>query len=214
MPYPSRELRFVPEDRLYEFVWEATQLAAMISGGGLAAANTRFGNGSSVFVSPLLDSVLCLPLTAAVEHCVRDLRPLSIAIEIGWPPGWTPPPPDPENEGGPSQFYNLYNNAGSVAFVNFYEGHKSWIKDRFGDKVSQWPSLFQFAWLVRNCASHGGRVHFFEWLPFFRCEWQGLSYSRDNNGDLVIGETMFFPEMVILMIEVGDEIDRLELAAA
>jgi hypothetical protein len=95
----------------------------------------------------------------------------------------------------------------SPVFVDFYEKHRSWMTATFG-KHPDWPPLFRFAWMLRNFISHTeGRVRFND-PNIAPVTWHQLSYSPADNGRQVIGVDIDIADLVVLMFELSDELDR------
>jgi hypothetical protein len=95
-------------------------------------------------------------------------------------------------------------------FVDFFEKHRAWIKSQFGGDAYVWPTIFNFARVLRNFISHhAGRVHF-DNPAAGPVRWHNLEYSPSDEGKLVISADIDIGDLIILMFEIGDELDRLE----
>ena len=53
--------------------------------------------------------------------------------------------------------HTVTTNIMSPIFVEFFETHKPWIKDKFG-KVNNWPPVFSFGRVIRNALSSWGET--------------------------------------------------------
>ena len=104
----------------------------------------------------------------------------------------------------------VLNNVGAQTLTVFFERYRPWIETNFGKDVKAWPALFAFIWAVRNAAvHHEGTVNFTN-HNHPGVSWYGLSYSPADNGiRKVIGGDMSIGDMVVLIVEVSDELDRL-----
>jgi hypothetical protein len=196
---------FRPGDRMYTSMWALIQLNASVISSSLMASRgvVTTEAWTAAHQSKLLGTVLMLPVQGVVEHSISDRLPRSIAIKIG-EPGWINPPPD---GGGKSQFSALLELVASVIFVNFIERYQHWTKTKYSQDLTKWPPVINFARLIRNACSHSGKLTFAK-PTSFGGSWHGLTYSAGDDGRRVIGVDLFFPEIVILMLEVGDELDR------
>jgi len=94
-------------------------------------------------------------------------------------------------------------------FVDFYEGSRACITSHYGER-DNWPELFRFCWAIRNaCAHHGGKLNITD--PNIRAvQWHHLRYDHRDAGLQVIGGHLDLGDLVILMVELSDELDRLD----
>lgn len=99
------------------------------------------------------------------------------------------------------------------ALVFFYEQHLPWIQDTYGRGANDrdnWPPLFRFAWLLRNAAvHHHGAINLTDpMVP--PVSWHHLKYDHTNGaGTKVFGDAMSMADMLIFLVELSDELDRL-----
>jgi hypothetical protein len=94
-------------------------------------------------------------------------------------------------------------------YVDFWEKHRRWIRATCGAESYKWPPLFEFARMVRNFISHhAGHVHF-DNPNAPSVTWHHLRYSPADEGKLVIGTEIQLAELIILLFELGDELDKL-----
>jgi hypothetical protein len=97
----------------------------------------------------------------------------------------------------------------SPVFVDFYEKHRHWLRATFGSDTTAWPPLFNFARMLRNFISHTeGRVHF-DNPKAAAVTWHHLSYSPVDEGKAVMGYDIDVGDLIVLMFELSDELDRL-----
>ena len=74
-------------------------------------------------------------------------------------------------------------------------------------KRTNWPPLLNFASVVRNAISHDGKV-FFQTDNPAPSQWYQLSYSYADHGKKIIGEELEFGDLLLLMFELSDELDK------
>jgi hypothetical protein len=94
-------------------------------------------------------------------------------------------------------------------FVDFLEVNRPWLKSAFGGDRNTWPTLFNFAFIVRNFLVHnGGRVNF-DNINAPPVSWYALTYAPSDNGKRCIGIDLIMGDLIILLFEVSNELDRL-----
>jgi hypothetical protein len=94
-------------------------------------------------------------------------------------------------------------------FVEFFERVKPWMQQNYPSQ-KLWPPTIYFARLIRNAVSHGGRLHITH-DPGRDAEWHHLKFGRSDDGKQAIGPGGFLSpaDMLLLMIDTGDELDRI-----
>jgi hypothetical protein len=93
-------------------------------------------------------------------------------------------------------------------YVDFFEKHRSWIKNKFGGDAYAWPSIFNFARALRNFVSHhSGQVHF-ENPNAGPVSWHHLSYSPSDEGRSVLSADIEIGDLIVLLFELSDELDK------
>lgn len=101
----------------------------------------------------------------------------------------------------------ILENMITPLYVDFFERYRPWIKTTYGSGT--WPPLLDFARAVRNWISHHqGCVHFKN-PQAGAVKWHHLSYSPADKGRLVVGRDLQFGDMIILLFELADELERL-----
>ena len=79
---------------------------------------------------------------------------------------------------------------------------------KYGEKTRPWPPIFQFIRAIRNFISHSsGKVHF-DYKNDPAVSWHHLRYSVKDEGRQVIGGDIDIAELIILLVEFGDALDR------
>lgn len=100
----------------------------------------------------------------------------------------------------------------NTALVFFYEQHLTWVQNTYGrgpKDRDNWPPLIRFAWLLRNAAvHHHGKINLTDpKVP--PISWHHLKYDHTNAGTKVFGDVMSLADMLIFLVEMSDELDRL-----
>lgn len=98
-------------------------------------------------------------------------------------------------------------NMVSPVFVSYFESYRPWLAQHIG-KIDRWPATVKFAGVVRNAASHGGKVRMTGKKPR-PVHWHGLTYSINDNGRQTIGGDLSLGDIIVLMAEMSDELDAL-----
>lgn len=94
-------------------------------------------------------------------------------------------------------------------YVDFFEKHKGWLRATLGGDPNTWPPLFNFARAVRNFISHhAGHVHF-DNPNAPSVTWHHLTYMPADEGKQVIGSDIDLGDLIVLLFELSDELDRL-----
>ncbi len=101
----------------------------------------------------------------------------------------------------------IHNGACGAVFIAFWERHFPWIKDKFGTgNRDAWPPLIQFCYVIRNACVHRGELQI---RGAFRVSWYGLTYTEADNGRQILATDLAIADIIILMIELAEELDRL-----
>lgn len=95
---------------------------------------------------------------------------------------------------------------GQPIFLMFFERYNVWLNDNLGDAVN-WPMTLNFARVVRNAIAHGKINIRAKSAP--AVTWKGLSYSHADSGRTIIGTDLNLGDLVGLMIECDEELDRI-----
>lgn len=100
----------------------------------------------------------------------------------------------------------------NTALVFFYEQHRPWLQEKFGSgpkNLNNWPSIFRFAWALRNAAAHHNGALNITDPNVPPITWHQLKYDHTNAGLRVFGDVMSMADMLIFLIEMSDELDGL-----
>lgn len=93
-------------------------------------------------------------------------------------------------------------------YVDFFEKNRRSLITKCGEKTCQWPPFFQFVRAIRNFISHSsGKVHF-DYKNDPAVSWHHLRYSAKDEGRQVVGGDIDIAELIILLFEFGDALDR------
>lgn len=142
-----------------------------------------------------------LPLVGPVDGVKRNIEPPYIDISVG-PLTLTAPPSDAPNVLG------IVEKIFIPSFVIFYEDNVDWIRTNVSSDVYKWPSPWDFARVVRNAMSHGGKVNIDN--PAAKpVSWEGLTYGHAQNKRQIIGTDISVADIVLLMIAMADQLDTL-----
>jgi hypothetical protein len=100
----------------------------------------------------------------------------------------------------------------NMALVFFYEQNLPWINRTFGSSSKDrdgWPAIFRFAWALRNAAvHHNGKLNITDPnVP--PIVWHHLRYDHNDVGLKVFGDVLTLADMLIFLVEMSDELDRL-----
>lgn len=98
----------------------------------------------------------------------------------------------------------LLFNLGQSLGVNYFERSKPQVIQKFGD-VSNWPDVWNFARIVRNSMSHGGKVHF-DNPNANPVSWRGLVYAPSNNGRRILHTDIWPGDLFDLITELEQAI--------
>ena len=90
-------------------------------------------------------------------------------------------------------------------FSQYYENVKSAIEEKFGKEVESWPTVWNFARLVRNAFSHGGRIKISN-PKTPKIIWRELEYDYFSNGKSIMYSDLTAVELIFLMIEMDSHL--------
>jgi hypothetical protein len=157
------------------------------------------------YFSRQFNKTVTLSQTGPLEHVIKGERAHVIQIRFG--------PPIKEEEGPNSipvgPLHRVFANAISPTFVQFYEDNAEWMEKSYGKNPHEWPSsIWNFGRVVRNAISHGGCINIDD-KTAPTVTWYHLAYGPAQNKQLIIGTDFLFADLMILMFEMSDELDRL-----
>jgi hypothetical protein len=79
------------------------------------------------------------------------------------------------------------------------------IEEKFGKEVESWPNVWNFARLVRNAFSHGGRIKISN-PKTPKIIWRELEYDYFSNGKSIMYSDLTAVELIFLMIEMDSHL--------
>jgi hypothetical protein len=91
--------------------------------------------------------------------------------------------------------------------VLFYERHKDWLVMTYASDPDKWPELFRFLRAIRNAVAHDGKIGLRQ--KDRPVVWHHAKYDQASNGRIVLPGELSVADILILMFEVSDELDRL-----
>ena len=88
-------------------------------------------------------------------------------------------------------------------FSQYYENYKLEILKTFGKDFNKWPSEWNFARIIRNAFSHGGRIKI-DNPSAKKVSWKNLEYDFYSNDTIVLYNDLTAVELILLMIEMDN----------
>ena len=143
-----------------------------------------------------------LPLIGPVECAFNGIAPNSIVVSVGIFLESTINTPSVKGN-----LQDLLAKIIGVSFIFFYEQHVDWLIANVHSNKNKWPELLRFWRVVRNAITH--QPISWQGKGVAPVKWYSLEYSELDHGRAVIGTDLPFADLLILMIEVSDELDRL-----
>ncbi|WP_172125388.1 hypothetical protein [Devosia sp. 919] len=210
MTYLNGQREILPDSRLFEPVRQLLTLTECVAVAFMVTQNRAIPNiNTSYFPSRNFDLTVAVPSRGPLALAIHDEKPDRIAL--GFMPGQAQHLREQLPETGRSgTLFPLLTMAAGVALANFYESHRDWLRQANGlsGGVDHWPPVLNFGRAIRNFIAHSGRVYF-DRPTALPVGWHHLQFSYADQGREVIGTEIQYPEMVILMVEMADELDRL-----
>jgi hypothetical protein len=184
--------------------------ATLVSDGRTAFKKNIFGRSGfqqgevAVAESQQFDIEVAFPLCGPIEALIMDQ--IADAIELTFRTK-TSAQNQPSYRHHTDGYIEGLLNYITPLFVEFYEDNKLWLEANIGPMTS-WPSIWNFGWLVRNSIAHSGKIYFRNQNanPVI---WYHIIYGPADNGLQIVGNVLSFADILILMCEMSDELDRL-----
>jgi hypothetical protein len=210
MTYLSGRIMLLPEDRLFEpmrnlMVIVDALFTAVIAQKKGSGPSDRPGRGSGVDIEcAQFPTWVRLPVGAPILAIARNEAAVSVELTFHKQESSLTNPFEA------NVLHKTLMNLVSPLFVNFFEQYEPWMSKHFNSDTKSWPALLDFGRLVRNWISHHhGKIHF-EKPSYPGVEWHHLKYVPSDEGKLVIGDDLQLGDMIVLMFEISDELDRLD----
>jgi hypothetical protein len=105
-------------------------------------------------------------------------------------------------------FSRLNNRLVSAYFVQFIDPWLEWIALNISSDRHKWPRVCNFGRVVRNAATHGGTINIKSTTAPV-VSWYSLQYDYRSYGKSIIGSDISCGDLLILMFEVSDELDKI-----
>lgn len=153
----------------------------------------------------LLGHAFAIPLRGPLEVVLNDTTPTKIEIGIV-PLARQDQPLEGTVVASTTGLGNALHHIVSSIFLSFFERYNVWLRTNVGEAVN-WPMTLNFARIVRNAIAHGMIDIRNQNSP--PVTWHGLSYSYVDRGKEIIGIDLRIGEILGLMFEVNEELDRL-----
>lgn len=92
-------------------------------------------------------------------------------------------------------------------FANYYESMRTRIKSQYKSDLKKWPSVLNFARVIRNGISHNFRINFDNPNASI-VTWKNWSFGPSNNGDefLTNNNGLKAGDLIVLMEEMDAQI--------
>ena len=89
--------------------------------------------------------------------------------------------------------------------VNYFERGRVAIEQRHGNDPKDWPSVWNFARVVRNSVAHRNEVSFRN-ARSQGVSWRGLEYSPEENGRRVLNGDLWAADLIYLMLDLDEAV--------
>lgn len=143
-----------------------------------------------------------LPLCGPVQAAIKGQKPDQIQIKF------EPTPVKPRDYTTRSDgFREIFPYAFSPIFILFYENAKPFLESEFGTNQAGWPSIWDFARVIRNACAHGGHLSMTGRQPR-PVSWHHLTYDQSRNGRRIVGGDLTVADMLVLLFELSDDLDQ------
>jgi hypothetical protein len=202
-------------DRLYSPLFDFAGIVEALLSSALSLRFGQINRGTPINLRcASFPYVVWIPEFTILSVILQSGKPKTITYRIE-PPPYQPLSMISSSFGGVSVSIDFSSILGALLqpfFVSFFETHKDWIKQACGGNAYTWPTIFNFARVIRNAILHNeGRIKF-DNIGAGPVNWHHLSYSPDQNGHLAVsneGGDLASADILILMFEMSDELDRL-----
>src|SRR5579863_1747923 len=209
--HPSGTVKLTSQHRLFDtmrnLVFIVDALFTAVSAIKNGADWNGMANGLLPFKSTQFGVTVSLPVGALMPAIVNNkpVRTIWVAFFLTKDIG----PPLRKTAHTATLPPRILENMITPLYVDFFERYLPWIKANCGGDAYAWSPLLNFGRAVRNWISHHqGCVHF-DNCQAGPVNWHHLSYSPADKGRQVVGRDLQFGDMIILLFELADELDRL-----
>lgn len=182
----------------------------LVLAASISIAATYFTKGQVIFEKGDYISIECkqfplevhLPLSGPVQAALNEKRPDKIQVNFE-----RTTIAQKSYHLNTSGFSEILRHTISPIFVDFYENAKHSVERQYGNGYEHWPPIWNFARVVRNACAHGGHLHMVGQNPR-PVSWHHLNYNQALNGRQIVGYDLSVGDMLVLLFELGDELDR------
>ncbi|MFC3308420.1 hypothetical protein [Blastomonas aquatica] len=197
-------------DRLYSPILDFCLNYAMFMRHFMAEMYGETPGPTSSFAAPPIHchQTMLVPFNMQFRNVIGGIKP--IGIEIGFL-DLKLTDLHPENlpiENSSEAMIRLSSRLISPIFLMFYEQYSGWWKDKYNRDEKTWPEIFRFGRVIRNAISHQMMISW-DNDKISPVSWRGLRYSSADNKKEIIGFDLSMADIVFLMIDMSDELDRL-----
>lgn len=192
----------VGESRLYShFVTLTSLLGSVVVAISCRFDHHRLPKDSTMEVALVQFPHLCVrfPYVSPIENVSRGI--MVGATEVRVIP-FVPLGDEAEDMGTTGR---MFSQIGGLVFANFYEENVGWLIEHFGS-IKDFPLIWQFARIVRNAVSHGGKINISS-PSAPRGEWHSLSYGYEQSGRHIINSDLGVSDLTVLMIELAQDLE-------
>jgi hypothetical protein len=203
MIYPAQTLTTVHGDRLHFPIHNlVATYASLIMAISLKLGLQAGDYSTADFVQ--FKQRMRMPLVGPTEGIIANqiMPSISLTIEDGHATT------DDGSQSPSIQTRSLIVNMMAPMFVDYFERYRPWLESNIG-KIDLWPSIIQFGRVVRNAASHGGKLHMTN-KKAKPVHWRSLTYQAADHGRHVFGSDLNLPDIIFLMFDMDHELDALK----
>lgn len=146
-----------------------------------------------------------LPLVGPIENAKLGLEANYIKLTV------VPLTPRPDSSLSAPNVHAYVFKMIFPIFTEFYENHLGEIRSCYGDAAAKWPTIWQFARIVRNAMAHGSHIDITN-PNAAPVSWKGLSYGPAQNGRKIFGADIEVGDILMLMFLMSSALDGVDIA--
>ena len=189
------------------FSLACVQTAVTFRGGG----KTDWADGDYMsYECAVFDAEVRLPLGSVIETIIAGIPVNSIELGV-CEKSWN----YRKAENGTKIIKNTISWHVSILkpfFVEFYENYIEYLRFNLKSDHTKWPTVWQFGRVIRNASAHNKIC--IDDQNFAPVSWHKLTYGPNENGKEIFGHDLEIGDLIILMCEMSDELDRLNVPLA
>lgn len=197
--------------RLFETAWLFVHVTDLLTTAAFAANGKYPQTENSVFylLCNVARQAIAIPIFEPMRATVNNIPIGEIKLDVITPEEMNLIEPR-EKAHVVNEFGQLHNRLVSMVYLQFYEAHAPYINSKYGSDAKQWPSIFQFAWAVRNgIVHHKGSVNFTN--PHFPpVHWHTITFSQSDIGKPIFEENTFADgDLLLFLCDLSDHLDAI-----